>query len=210
MRSPTVPAPPGFRADLEGVRGAAILLVVLFHAGVPGLSGAFVGVDVFFVLSGFFITGLVARELARDGTVDLGAFYAGRSLRLLPVLLLVLAATLAAVTWLYAPIDRAAAAASARAAALSASNVASARAAVDYFSTDDDPLLHTWSLGVEQQFYLVWPLLLLFAALAGRWVAERRSAPGRRRRPTPSGGRRRGSSPGSSWRACSRSSRRCG
>jgi hypothetical protein len=178
---PPAAGAPAFRADVEGLRGAAILLVVLFHAGVPGLAGAFVGVDVFFVLSGFFITGLLARELARDGAVDLPAFYAGRALRLLPVLLVVLAATLAAVMWLYAPIDRAAAAASARAAALSSSNVALATARADYFSSDDDPLLHTWSLAVEQQFYLAWPLLLVAGSAAAGWLADR----GARRRAAP-------------------------
>src|SRR5689334_2438859 len=95
------------RPDLEGLRGLAILLVVLFHAEVSGLAGGFVGVDVFFVLSGFFITGLLVREYANEGTVDVPAFYGRRALRLLPPLLLVLLATLAAVMWLWAPIDRA-------------------------------------------------------------------------------------------------------
>jgi peptidoglycan/LPS O-acetylase OafA/YrhL len=160
-----------FRSDLEGLRGVAILLVVLFHAGVPGLRGGFVGVDVFFVLSGFFITGLLARELAASGRVDLPAFYGRRALRVLPTLLVVLFATLLAVMWLYAPIDRAAIAGSARAVALSSGNLEFARDAVDYFSSGDNPLLHTWSLAVEEQFYLVWPLLLLLLAL----VAKRRS-----------------------------------
>lgn len=163
---------PPFRADIEGLRGAAILLVVLFHAGVSQLAGGFVGVDVFFVLSGYFITGLLAHELHRSGGIDITAFYASRALRLLPALLVVLMATLAAVTWLYAPIDRAPVAATARAVALWAGNIDFARGAVDYFSRDDNPLLHTWSLGVEQQFYAVWPLLLLAAAL----VHERRIA----------------------------------
>ena len=96
-----MPAPrPSFRPDLEGLRGAAILLVVLYHAGMPGLAGGFVGVDVFFVLSGYFITGLLAREAAATGTVDLTAFYGRRALRLLPPLLVVLAATLALAGWL--------------------------------------------------------------------------------------------------------------
>src|SRR5687767_9490061 len=157
MATPNPPERPGFRSDIEGLRGAAILLVVGFHAGVAFLAGGFVGVDVFFVLSGFLITGLLAREVAQNGTVDLTGFYAKRDLRLLPAMLIVLFATLALVTTLYAPIDRADIAASARAVALFAGNIEFARNSLDYFSSGDNPLLHTWSLGVEQQFYLVWP-----------------------------------------------------
>ena len=169
------PHPSRFRPDIEGLRGAAILLVVLFHAGVRALAGGFVGVDVFFVLSGFFITGLLVREREQTGRVDLPEFYGRRALRLLPALLVVLLATLAAVMWLYAPIDRAPIAASARMVALSAGNVEFARGSVDYFSSGENPLLHTWSLAVEEQFYVVWPLVLLLIAL---W-AERRADPAR-------------------------------
>ncbi|MDB4882317.1 MAG: acyltransferase 3, partial [Gemmatimonadetes bacterium] len=158
------PEPSSFRADIEGLRGVAILLVVLFHAGVPALAGGFVGVDVFFVLSGFFITGLLVRERETSGDVDLSAFYARRALRLLPALLLVLVATLFAVMTLYAPIDRVVIASSARAVALHAGNIEFARGAVDYFSAGESPLLHTWSLAVEEQFYFVWPLLFVFVA----------------------------------------------
>ena len=159
-----MPQPPpgaGYRPDIEGLRGIAILLVVAFHAGVTVLAGGFVGVDVFFVLSGFFITAMLARELEYQGDVDVNAFYTRRALRLLPAMLLVLLATLAAVFLLYAPIDRGWIASDARAVALHAGNMNFARGAVDYFSTGDNPLLHTWSLAVEEQFYLVWPLLFL-------------------------------------------------
>ena len=160
-----------FRPDLEGLRGIAILLVVLFHAGVTAAAGGFVGVDVFFVLSGFFITGMLAGEAAETGSVDLSAFWANRSLRLLPALLLVLLFTLGAVMWLYAPIDRAEIARNARAVALYSGNVEFARNSADYFRSQENPLLHTWSLGVEEQFYLVWPLLILgVAALTARRV----------------------------------------
>jgi peptidoglycan/LPS O-acetylase OafA/YrhL len=152
---------PTFRSDIEGLRGVAILLVVLFHAGVRVLAGGFVGVDVFFVLSGFFITGLLVRERATTGDVDLGAFYGRRALRLLPALLVVLFATLGIVFTLYAPIDRPLVAGTARAVALHAGNVEFARGALDYFGSSGNPLLHTWSLAVEEQFYLVWPLLLV-------------------------------------------------
>ncbi|NUO94296.1 MAG: acyltransferase [Gemmatimonadaceae bacterium] len=162
-------ARPPFRPDIEGLRGAAILLVVLFHAGVPALAGGFVGVDLFFVLSGYFITGLLVREQAESGGVNLMEFYGRRALRLLPSLIVVLLVTLAAVMWLYAPIDQPTIAANARAVALSAGNYEFARTAVDYFSSAANPLLHTWSLAVEEQFYVVWPLLfLLVGAMAER------------------------------------------
>jgi peptidoglycan/LPS O-acetylase OafA/YrhL len=165
---------PAYRPDIEGLRGIAILMVVAFHAGVPALAGGFVGVDVFFVLSGFFITAMLARELDERGEVDVNAFYARRALRLLPALLVVLLATLAAVFVLYAPIDRGWIAGDARAVALHAGNLNFARGAVDYFSTGDNPFLHTWSLAVEEQFYLVWPLLFLGVA----WLGTSSAAPG--------------------------------
>jgi peptidoglycan/LPS O-acetylase OafA/YrhL len=160
-----LPERSSFRPDIEGLRGIAILLVVLFHAGVPVLGGGFVGVDVFFVLSGFFITGMLMREWSRSGSVDLGEFYGRRALRLLPPLIVVLLATLAAVMWLYAPIDRPSITSDARAVALYGGNYVFARGAVDYFAAADNPLLHTWSLAVEEQFYLVWPLLFLLVVL---------------------------------------------
>ncbi len=165
--APEPPNRPAFRPDIEGLRGIAILLVVLFHAGVSGLRGGFVGVDVFFVLSGFFITGMLARELTETGDVDVNAFYTRRALRLLPALLVTLLVTLGAVFWLYAPIDRAGIAANARAVAMHGGNIAFASGAVDYFSSGDNPFLHTWSLAVEEQFYLIWPLLFLSIGFLG-------------------------------------------
>lgn len=155
------PERPGFRSDIEGLRGAAILLVVAFHAGVARSAGGFVGVDVFFVLSGYFITGALAREVETSGNVDLNAFYARRAQRLLPAFLLVFVVTLLAVALLYAPIDQPSIAGEARWIAVHAGNVLFAGNALDYHSSDRNPLLHTWSLAVEQQFYLVWPLLFL-------------------------------------------------
>ena len=152
---------PAFRPDIEGLRGVAILLVVLFHARLSVFAGGFVGVDVFFVLSGFFITGLLVREHDSAGGVRLTEFSGRRALRLLPALLVVLLATLAMVFTLYAPIDRPLVAGTARAVALHAGNVEFARGALNYFGSSDNPLLHTWSLAVEEQFYLVWPLLLV-------------------------------------------------
>jgi peptidoglycan/LPS O-acetylase OafA/YrhL len=159
---------PQFRPDIEGLRGVMILLVVLFHAGVSAVAGGFVGVDVFFVLSGFFITGLLLREHSQTSRIDLTEFYGQRALRLSPPFIVVLLATLAAVMWLYAPIDRPATMASARAVAFYTGNTEFASGAVDYFSAGENPLLHTWSLAVEQQFYLVWPLLILLIVLIRR------------------------------------------
>src|SRR5689334_14764609 len=154
-----------FRPDIEGLRGIAILLVVLFHAGVSFVAGGFVGVDVFFVLSGYFITGLLVREHEENGHIDLTSFWGKRSLKLLPPLVVVLLATLVAVMTLYAPIDRARIAATARAVALYSGNLEFASAGVDYFSSGENPLLHTWSLAVEEQFYFVWPLLFVLLAI---------------------------------------------
>ena len=156
---------PEFRPDIEGLRGVAILLVVLFHAGVSRLAGGYVGVDVFFVLSGFFITGLLAREVAETGDIDLPEFYARRARRLLPAFLVVLVATIAMALWIYAPIDVPMVASDARAVALQYGNVRFADNAVNYHAASSNPLLHTWSLAVEQQFYVLWPLLF---ALIGR------------------------------------------
>ena len=163
---------PGFRPDIEGLRGIAILLVVAFHANVAWLAGGYVGVDVFFVISGFLITGILAREVEETGDVDLAAFYARRARRLLPAFLVVLLATLALSLWLYAPIDQPAVASDARAVALHYGNVLFASSAVNYHATATNPFLHTWSLAVEEQFYVVWPLL--FIAI-GRWYAGKGS-----------------------------------
>ncbi|MEP6494723.1 MAG: acyltransferase family protein [bacterium] len=166
-------AEPGrFRPDIEGLRGAAILLVVAFHAGVSRLAGGYVGVDVFFVLSGFLITGLLAREVAETGEVDLAEFYSRRARRLLPALLVVLLVTLAAALWFYAPIDQLPIASDARAVALHYGNVLFARNAVDYHGASGNPFLHTWSLAVEEQFYVIWPLLFVLVA---RWYGGKNS-----------------------------------
>ena len=138
-----------------------IVLVVLFHAGVSWSAGGFVGVDVFFVISGFFITGILLREHEENGRIDLTRFYGQRALRLAPAFLVVLVVTIVAVMWLYAPIDRGPIMASARSIAFYSGNSLFARNTVDYFSAGENPLLHTWSLAVEEQFYLVWPLLII-------------------------------------------------
>ena len=156
-----------FRGDIEGLRAVAVVLVVAFHAGVSLVSGGFVGVDVFFVLSGFLITGLLVDEVARSGTISLSEFYARRIRRLLPLSTLVLAATAVAVFLFVPPIDRKGIAADLVGAALWGANWRFAAESTQYMAdTDKSPVLHFWSLSVEEQFYVVWPLLLLL--LAGR------------------------------------------
>src|SRR6185312_8188961 len=148
---------PRFRGDIEGLRGVAVLLVVAFHLGVPFLSGGFVGVDVFFVLSGFLITGLLVDELRATGRISLHGFYARRIRRLLPMATLVLAATAAATYALVPAVNRGGVGGDIVAAALSAANWRFAAESTQYMAdVDKSPLLHYWSLSVEEQFYVVW------------------------------------------------------
>jgi len=155
----------GFRPDLEGLRGLAILLVLGFHAGLSGFDGGFVGVDVFFVLSGFLITGLLIRERARTGAISLRDFYARRARRILPAASVVLVITLVASALFLAPLNLPRFAGDAAASALSVGNIRFASQAMDYFSANElpSPFLHYWSLGVEEQFYIAWPALLILA-----------------------------------------------
>jgi peptidoglycan/LPS O-acetylase OafA/YrhL len=168
---------PGFRPDLEGLRAVAVVLVLLFHAGVPGFDGGYVGVDVFYVLSGFLITGLLLREADRTGRIGLAAFYARRARRLLPAALLVLLVTLAVSVVVLPPLRIPDVAGDATASALYVGNVRFAWQATDYLQSAKaaSPLLHYWSLGVEEQFYLVWPALILLV-LWRRPLAPRRVA----------------------------------
>jgi peptidoglycan/LPS O-acetylase OafA/YrhL len=156
----------GFRPDVEGLRGVAVLAVLLFHANLIGPGGGFVGVDVFFVISGFLITGLLLREREKTGRIWLTQFYARRVRRLLPAALVVLVATLIVGLNVLAPLDRPGIGLDGAAAALSIANIRFALAAGDYFSVETlpSPFLHFWSLAVEEQFYLVWPALILLAA----------------------------------------------
>jgi peptidoglycan/LPS O-acetylase OafA/YrhL len=144
--------------------------VLVFHAGLPGTGGGFVGVDVFFVLSGFLITGLLLRERESTGQTDLRAFYARRARRILPAAAVVLVGTLGLSWVVLAPLDLPRVAADAVAVALSAGNIRFAAEATDYFAAElaPSPLLHYWSLGVEEQFYLCWPALLILVARGRR------------------------------------------
>jgi peptidoglycan/LPS O-acetylase OafA/YrhL len=152
-----------FRPDIEGLRAVAVLLVVGCHCGFSWCAGGFVGVDVFFVLSGYLITGLLAAEFRTTSRIDLPRFFARRARRLLPACALVVIVTTLAAGALFAPHEIAFTARAAAAAGLYVSNVFFDRTASNYFApnVEGNPLLHTWSLGVEEQFYLVWPLLIL-------------------------------------------------
>ena len=170
--APARPAPApefhlGYRPALDGLRGLAVLAVLVHHLGrhcspLQAFRGGFLGVEVFFVLSGFLITELLCEEWSETNGISLGAFYARRGLRLLPALILVLAAT-----GLYALVS----APPERAARIGESLLITLFYAVNWFAAfgamPDDALIHAWSLSIEEQFYLIWPLLLL-ALLRGR------------------------------------------
>jgi peptidoglycan/LPS O-acetylase OafA/YrhL len=164
--------PISFRKDIEGLRAIAILLVVGAHAGVPQLAGGFVGVDVFFVLSGYLITSLLLDEFRRTGRIDLLSFYARRFQRLLPALLLTVVCTCAAAYVLLAPFEQVEQASAAGMVVAWASNFFYAFQKLDYFGSaaKTSLFLHTWSLGVEEQFYLLWPGLMLL--LLWPWAAS--------------------------------------
>jgi peptidoglycan/LPS O-acetylase OafA/YrhL len=156
----------GFRPDIEGLRAVAVLLILLYHAGVPGLSGGFVGVDVFFVISGFLITGLLARELEGTGRLDLLEFYARRARRILPAAFFVLGATVFGCLVFLSPVALWRATPEIAAAAAYIPNFRFAFERTDYFHPARvSPVIHYWSLGVEEQFYVVWPAFL--------WLAHR-------------------------------------
>jgi peptidoglycan/LPS O-acetylase OafA/YrhL len=151
---------------VEGLRGLAVIPVLLYHAAAPGWSGGYVGVDVFLVLSGYLITGLLVREFETTGGVSLAGFYARRSRRILPAAALVLVATVVASACFLPPIRVPDVAIDGIWVALFSANIHFALQATDYLQSElaPSPLLHYWSLGVEEQFYLFWPALLLVVA----------------------------------------------
>ena len=162
-RGASRPAPhavPGYRADIDGLRALAILPVLLFHFGVPGLPGGFVGVDIFFVISGFVITRGLWADLD-TGRFSLGGFYERRVRRLLPALGVTFASTTLAAWLILLPPALIHYSQSLAASAVSASNLF-LWVGSGYFAPDarQVPLMHLWSLAVEEQFYLLFPLLL--------------------------------------------------
>ncbi|HVY30429.1 MAG TPA: acyltransferase family protein [Polyangiaceae bacterium] len=171
-------APHGeFRQDIQGLRAIAVLFVVIFHVWPERMAGGFVGVDVFFVISGFLITGLLVREHSARGRIDFAAFYVRRIKRLLPAATLVLLVT-AWGTVQYLPIIRwKDTAHQLIGSALYAENWLLVQGAVDYWAQGAplSPVTHYWSLSIEEQFYFAWPLLIAlggFCALRGRLAAR--------------------------------------
>jgi peptidoglycan/LPS O-acetylase OafA/YrhL len=159
-----------YRSDIDGLRGVSVIAVVLFHAGAAPFFGGFVGVDVFFVISGFLITSLITEEIAQ-GRFSLLVFYERRIRRIFPALFAVLAFCSIAAFFLYLPKEFRKFAASLVATALFVSNIHFSREQ-GYFDAPPDtkPLLHSWSLAIEEQFYIVFPLVLILTC----WWAGRR------------------------------------
>jgi peptidoglycan/LPS O-acetylase OafA/YrhL len=151
-----------YRIEIDGLRALAVLPVIAYHAGLAGVSGGFVGVDIFFVISGYLISSILLEELQQQQFTILG-FYERRIRRILPALFLVLACTSVVAWWLLLPHELAAYGRSLMAVVLFASNILFWQES-DYFATESEyiPLLHTWSLAVEEQFYVIFPLLLAF------------------------------------------------
>ncbi|MEO8604581.1 MAG: acyltransferase family protein, partial [bacterium] len=177
----------GYRPHLDGLRAIAVYLVLLFHAGSSRFAGGFVGVDVFFVLSGYLVTQLLVRDLATGGAIRFGRFYARRFRRLLPAAFVALTVTAFVYVAIASPADVAVSLGGFKAAFLYVTNWFFISQSTAYFGGNiaQNPVLHFWSLAVEEQFYLFWPLLLG----GGVAVCRRRgAAPWRRVRIAIAGG----------------------
>jgi peptidoglycan/LPS O-acetylase OafA/YrhL len=179
MSDPAVPAPRarhGFRAEIQGLRALSVTLVVAYHLWPELLPGGYIGVDVFFVVSGFLISRHLFQEIRATGRVAVRAFWARRIRRLLPASFFVLAATLVA-TLIWVPLStRANELWNIGATALYVVNWIFGRDAVDYLSQDDAPSIvqQYWSLAVEEQLYVIWPILLLVVIFSARALLRRR------------------------------------
>jgi peptidoglycan/LPS O-acetylase OafA/YrhL len=159
-----------FRPDIEGLRALAILLVVFSHAGVPLFSSGFIGVDIFFVLSGYLITSLLLVEIESTRCLNFARFYARRARRLLPAAMLLVLAVCLVEALAVSPIQQFRVLKAALATVFYSSNIYFAHLDLHYFEQESaaNPLLHTWSLAVEEQFYLVWPILLFLLTRVGK------------------------------------------
>ena len=165
-----------FRPDIEGMRAIAVGLVLLFHGYGKPFTGGFVGVDVFFVISGFLITSLLLHQQIKDGRISIGRFYARRVRRILPASTLTVLVTIFASYYLLGFISGNELANDAKWTAVFAANIHFALVGTDYFGSQlpPSPLQHMWSLGVEEQFYLLWPSLFLLLVVVGR-LSKRRN-----------------------------------
>lgn len=166
----TNPRPENFRPEIQALRAIAVLVVVIYHLWPHRLTGGFIGVDVFFVISGFLITQHLLKEVARTGRISLAQFWARRIRRLLPAALVVLVVSAIGVITLVPQLYWQAFLSQIAASALYVQNWVLAYESVQYFATEThaSPVQHFWSLSVEEQFYFVWPLLLVVALVLAR------------------------------------------
>jgi len=161
---------PGLRGDIQGLRAVAVLLVLVNHADIRGFTGGYVGVDVFFVISGFLITGILVREVRRTGRVSIADFYARRARRILPAASVVLLVVVLVSSRLFNYVRVDEVMSHVTWTAFFAANIHLAGTGSDYFAvgTFVSPVQHYWSLAVEEQFYLVWPPLIALVLFVGR------------------------------------------
>jgi peptidoglycan/LPS O-acetylase OafA/YrhL len=166
-----------YRGDIQGLRAVAVLLVVFNHAGLTFLGGGYIGVDVFFVVSGFLITGLLLRDYAERGRIRFLNFYSRRARRILPAAALTLIATDIAAQLFLNYVRARSAIEDSIWAAMFAANIQFERIGADYFASGapPSPIQHFWSLAVEEQFYLFWPALLALLLAGAGWIAHRRN-----------------------------------
>ena len=175
----TAPGDRRFRPDVEGLRAVAVVLVVLYHAGLKGLTGGYVGVDVFFVISGFVITGVLLREQAATKGVSIIGFYGRRSRRIIPAATLVIIVTVALTYFFLGVVYGNQTATDARWTAVFLANFHFSSVGTNYLAAQQppSPLQNFWSLAVEEQFYLVYPtLVLLISAVRTRVSLQARLA----------------------------------
>jgi peptidoglycan/LPS O-acetylase OafA/YrhL len=172
--SPTTTKKLSFRPDIQGLRAIAVISVVLYHAGVPALQGGYVGVDIFFVISGFLIIGLLWREIETTGRIHLRSFYARRIRRLLPATTVVALSILVATRLFMPPLTFTNIAREGLATSVFMVNVLFARNETQYSGNPSpSPFQHYWSLNVEEQFYVLLPLFLMHAGGRFDEIAER-------------------------------------